>query len=468
VNTKSIRFRLIAGYTGLIVMVVVGFGIYTYFKVDAYLNSALRDSLLNRAERIAAMFQTEVMMYGEQAVIDQVKTRFTPEANDRFCRISEKRAGILYASGEPNDKSFDSRIVPLIDRWDRPTSTTALHAGGTSKLLVVTTKATVGNRTYLIELGYSEGDNDRVLRGVLATLFSGLPVVIGVAVIGGYILLQRAFRPVREMIEKANEISRSGIHSRLPVRRTGDDLEQLSITLNKMIHRLEKSFENSRRFTSDASHELRTPLTIIRGELEQLLVYQDGNSERVKLEIGSLLEETDRLIAIVRGLLALSRLDAGEAQREDARFDLGELATATTEQMSLLAEEKGVELCCTSNPRVEVRGDRSRLKQVIVNLLDNAIKYTPTNGKIALAVRAAKGHAYLEVCDTGIGVPAEDLPRIFDRFYRVDQVRSRVIEGAGLGLSIVWSICTAHGGTVYAENLASGGSRFTAELPLAD
>jgi signal transduction histidine kinase len=193
----------------------------------------------------------------------------------------------------------------------------ALHAGGTSKLLVVTTQATVGNRTYLIELGYSEGDNDRVLRGVLVTLFSGLPVVIGVAVIGGYILLQRAFRPVREMIEKANEISCSGVHSRLPVRRTGDDLEQLSITLNKMIHRLEKSFENSRRFTSDASHELRTPLTIIRGELEQLLVYQDGNSG-VKQGISSLLEETDRLIAIVRGLLALSRLDAGEAQREDA------------------------------------------------------------------------------------------------------------------------------------------------------
>jgi heavy metal sensor kinase len=468
VNTKSIRFRLIVGYTGLIIMVVVGFGIYTYFKVDAYLNSALRDSLQHRAQLIAAMFQSEMMTSGEKAVIQQIKARFTPEANDRFCRISEKREGILYVSGEPNDKSFDSRRVPPIDAWDVPASTTTLRAGGTSKLLVVTTVVTVGDHTYLIELGYSEADNETVLRGVLVTLFRGLPVVIGMAVIGGYILLQRSFRPVREMIEKANEICRSGIHSRLPVRRTGDDLEQLSITLNKMIHRLEKSFENSRRFTSDASHELRTPLTIIRGELEQLLVYNDGQSERVKQGISSLLEETDRLIGIVRGLLALSRLDAGEAQREDTQLDLGELAAATTEQMSLLAEEKGVELRYRSNPRVEVRGDRSRLKQVIVNLLDNAIKYTPSHGKIALEVRAAKGHAYLEVSDTGIGVPAEDLRRIFDRFYRVDQVRSRTIEGAGLGLSIVWSICTAHGGTVYAENLAGGGSRFTAELPLAD
>ena len=449
-------------------MVVVGFGIYTYFKVDAYLNQALRDSLLHRAQSIATMFQTDVMAQGENAVIDHAKARFTPEENDRFCRISEKRAGILYVSGEPNDKSFEPRRVPLLNRWGSPTSTVALKAGGTSKLLVVTTLVTVRDRTYLVELGYSEADNDRVLRGLLVTLFIGLPVVIGVAVVGGYILLQRAFLPVREMIEKANEISDSVIHSRLPVRHTGDDLEQLSITLNKMIHRLEKSFENSRRFTSDASHELRTPLTIIRGELEQLLLNNDSASERIKQGISSLLEETDRLIGIVKGLLALSRLDAGEAQRENTRFDLGELAEATTEQMSLLAVEKGVGLLCKRNPRVEVRGDRSRLKQVIVNLLDNAIKYTPRDGKIELDVRAAKGHAYLEVSDTGIGVPAEDLRRIFDRFYRVDQVRSRGIHGAGLGLSIVWSICSAHGGTVSAENLDSGGCRFTAKLPLAD
>jgi signal transduction histidine kinase len=174
------------------------------------------------------------------------------------------------------------------------------------------------------------------------------------------------------------------------------------------------------------------------------------------------------LIGIVQGLLALSRLDAGESQRANTRFDLGELAAATTDQMSLLAEEKGVELHCTRNQRVEVKGDGSRLKQVVVNLLDNAIKYTPENGKIALEVRAAKGHAYLEVSDTGIGVPSGDLRRIFDRFYRVDQVRSRATEGTGLGLSIVWSICSAHGGTVHADNLPEGGCRFTVELPLAD
>ena len=200
------------------------------------------------------MFQNDLTLQGENAVIDHIKGRFTPEANDRFCRISEKREGILYQSSEPNDKSFDSDLVPLSNSWDSPASTVALRAGGPSKLLVVTRVLTVGDRTYLIELGFSEADNDRVLRGVLVTLFIGLPVVIGVAVIGGYILLQRAFRPVRARIEKANEISHSGIHSRLPVRHTGDDLEQLSITLNKMIHRLEESFENSRRFTSDASH----------------------------------------------------------------------------------------------------------------------------------------------------------------------------------------------------------------------
>ena len=172
-NTKSIRFRLIAGYTGLIIAVVVGFGIYTYYTVDTYLNQALQDSLLHRGEIIAGMFRSDVAAQGESAMIDRVKARFTPETNDRFCRISEKREGILYQSGEPNDKSFDPHLVPLIGGWDSRTSTVALRAGGASKLLVVTTVVSVGQRTYLIELGYSEADNDRVLRGSWSLYSSG-------------------------------------------------------------------------------------------------------------------------------------------------------------------------------------------------------------------------------------------------------------------------------------------------------
>jgi signal transduction histidine kinase len=179
------------------------------------------------------------------------------------------------------------------------------------------------------------------------------------------------------------------------------------------------------------------------------------------------LEEVDRLAKIVDALFAISRLDAGESQQEWERFDLAPLAASTTEQMSLLAEDKGIAVACNVQGKVSVDGDRARIKQVVVNLLDNAIKYTPPGGTINLNVHARGGKAVLEVVDTGMGIPASALPHIFERFYRVDQARSRDAGGAGLGLAIVKSICAAHGGKVEVESAEGKGSQFTVELPLA-
>jgi heavy metal sensor kinase len=467
VNTKSIRFRLIAGYTILITVVVLGFGTYTYMTVNSYLRLVLEQSLLRRAEAIAASLKADVDRIGQTELAKEVRNRYTPEQNDRFIRMSERKQGVFYVSGQPIDRSFDASKVPLTEDWPSKPTTLRVDAGGESKLLLEVMKVAVPDHPYLVELGFSEQGNDRVLRGLLVTLSIGLPVVVIVVAGGGSVLLQSALRPVRDMIDKANEISHHELNARLPVHYTGDDLERLSITLNQMINRLQKSLLNSRRFTSDASHELRTPLTIIRGELEQLLT-RKGIPDPIGERVSSLMEETDRLIGIAEGLLALSRLDAGEALRENVRADLGEMAAATAEQMSLLAVEKEIELICVRHTPAEVKGDRSGLKRVIVNLLDNAIKYTPAHGKVRIDVRAEKRHAYLQVSDNGIGVPKEDLTRVFDRFYRAESVRSTSTGGAGLGLSIVHSICTAHGGTVYAENLTSGGSRFVVQLPLAD
>jgi heavy metal sensor kinase len=467
VNTKSIRFRLIAGYTILITAVVMGFGTYTYMKANSYLRLVLEQSLLRRAEAIAASLKTDVDRIDGTELAKEVRDRYTPEQNDRFIRMSEGKQGVFYVSGQPIDRSFDASKVPLTKEWPAKPATLEMDAGGESKLLLVVVKVAVPEHQYLVEVGFSEEGNDRVLRGLLVTLLIGLPVVVIVAAGGGSVLLQSALRPVRDMIDKANEISHHELNARLPVHYTGDDLEQLSITLNQMITRLQESLLNSRRFTTDASHELRTPLTIIRGELEQLLTRKDI-PDSIGERVASLMEETDRLIGIAEGLLTLSRLDAGEALRENVRADLGEMAAATAEQMSLLAEEKEIELICVRHTPAEVKGDRSGLKRIIVNLLDNAIKYTPAHGKVRIDVRAEKRHAYLQVSDNGIGVRKEDLIRVFDRFYRAESVRSTATGGTGLGLSIVHSICAAHGGTVYAENLTGGGSRFVVTLPLAD
>jgi len=225
--------------------------------------------------------------------------------------------------------------------------------------------------------------------------------------------------------------------------------------------------QNSKRFVEDASHELRTPLTVLRVELENLTSDERVHSE-LHETLGSMLEEVERLAKIVEGLFALSRLDAGEAQSEWVQFDLAELAATTADQMSLLAEDKGISVSWDTAQRIAVHGDRARMKQVVVNLLDNAIKYTPSGGGIRLQVRRQNGHAVLDVADTGIGIPADALPHVFERFYRVDKSRSREQGGAGLGLSIVKSICSAHGAEVEVESKPGKGSHFRIKLPLSN
>ncbi|HYV03174.1 MAG TPA: ATP-binding protein, partial [Blastocatellia bacterium] len=184
--------------------------------------------------------------------------------------------------------------------------------------------------------------------------------------------------------------------------------------------------------------------------------------------IGSTLEETERLSKIVDSLLSISRLDAGEALMTRERFDLNELVADTADQMRLLAEDKQISLKCTVAGPVEVEGDKGRVKQVVVNLVDNAIKYTGEGGKVEISVSPNNGNAVLEVADSGVGIPSEAIAHVFERFYRVDRARSRQMGGSGLGLSIVKSICTAHQGRVRVESNEGKGSRFTVELPLAN
>jgi signal transduction histidine kinase len=255
------------------------------------------------------------------------------------------------------------------------------------------------------------------------------------------------------------------LSQRLPVTQSGDELERLSVALNRMIARLDDAFENSRRFAADASHDLRTPLTILRGELESL-VEDPHQNEELRGRLASLLEEAIHLSRIVEQLFTLTQLDSGESRTEWKRFDLAELVRTTADQMSLLAEDKKIALTCTADQPVCVQGDRSRIKQVIVNLLDNAIKYTPAQGRVRVRVDAVNGHAVLEVADSGIGIAADALPHVFERFYRVDKTRSAEAESAGLGLAIVKAICAAHGAEVAAVSAPHAGSRFTVRMPL--
>jgi len=464
-NARSLSFRLVAWYAGVLTTVFVLLGVLTFFFLRHYLEANLLDIQGRRARQIAGTLVAQARRDGEDAIRSEVEKLYSPEINDRFIRISRADGHVLYASGAPRNELFDPSRVPEIGGNFLEGSAVKVPVPG-GALLIAAVPATGSDGTlYRVEVGTSAAPAEETLAQVLIMLAVGLPVAVAVAVAGGFILVRRSLEPVERMAVKAEEITQHNLSERLPLVESGDELERLSVSLNHMIARLEDAMRGSKQFVADASHELRTPLTVMRGELESLA--QDAQLARETREaLGSVLEEVERLGEIVESLFSLSRLDAGEADAWQ-RFDLAELATTTAEQLSLLATDKDIRLVCDSPRGINVRGERARLKQVIVNLLDNAIKYTPRGGHIALKVRREGAWAVLEVTDDGVGIPQEALPHVFKRFFRVDSSRARDPGGAGLGLSIVKSICAAHGAEVEVTSTVGKGSTFRVRHPLA-
>ena len=464
-NTRSLRFRLVAWYAGLLTAAFVLLSVAMHFGLRYYLERNLRETQSRRAGQIMATLLNRVPQAGEAFVVEEIKARFAPEFNDRFIRITRAGGSVLYASGRPSSQSFDPTKLPVLSVAVPREFARKEELPDRQWLLVVAAPFTATNGArFVVEAGAPDASVRTALRQALLALACGLPVVLLVGVGGGWFLVSRALAPVEEIRRSAEQITLRNLSGRLPVASTGDELERLSIALNHMITRLDEAFQHNRRFMADASHELRTPLTVIRGELEAV-VQNPQLAPELRDSIGSVLEEVERLAKIVESLFALSRLDAGEAQAEWVRLDLAKLAATTAEQMCLLAEDKGISIACESSQPVMVQGDSGRLKQVIVNLLDNAIKFTPAGGGVVIRTSACNGTATLDVADTGMGMPASAIPRVFERFFRADEARSREKGGAGIGLSIVKAIVTAHGGNITVESEPSKGTCFHIQLP---
>ena len=467
-NTRSLKFQLIAWYAGLLTVCFAALGVVTYFVLQNSLVGSLRENQLRRARQVAQLLGERLQQGTAAQVGEEIEARYAPALNGRLVRITRSDGAVLYLSSPPRDQTFDPAILPP-PIWSGSQSETARQTpllGSRKMLLTAHSLQMPSGERYLIETGAPMDEVEADLRNWLVFLLALLPLVAAITLGGGYLLVKRALTSVDRITVSAERISSHNLSERLPVARTGDELERLSIALNHMIERLDAAFQHSRRFVADASHELRTPMTVLRGELESI-VQQPELTPEWRDRLGSALEEVDRLAHIVEGLFAISRLDAGEAAAEWMPVDLAQLATSTADQMSLLAEDKHIAVTCLGTLGVWVEGDHARLKQVVVNLLDNAIKYTGAGGAVSLRVMAQNDHAVLEVEDNGIGIPAEALASVFDRFFRVDKARSRERGGAGLGLSIVKSICTAHHGRVEVRSTPGQGSVFRVELPLA-
>jgi heavy metal sensor kinase len=296
-----------------------------------------------------------------------------------------------------------------------------------------------------------------------------IPIAVLLASAGGYFLARKSLAPVVAMSSQAGRIGAANLHERLAVQNERDELGHLAQSFNNLLDRLSQSFERQRRFMADASHELRTPVAILRGESEVALSQQTRSLEEYRESLSVLHQEAERLTHIVEDLFTLTRADAGQYPLQPRDFYLDELIAECVHSARTLAQAKDISLIFEATCESPIHADESLLRRMILNLLDNAIKYMPPGGRVTVSCRRIGDEYALSIADTGSGIPAELQPRIFERFFRVDKARSRSDSdgGAGLGLSISRWIAEAHQGRLELTRSDSAGSIFTAYLPAA-
>ncbi len=382
-----------------------------------------------------------------------------------FIEVWSPEGSLLYRSAALQDQTLGG--PPGLDEGlhDPTPSTTRLPNG--TRVRLARSVYHLEEQRVVLRVAYSEEKLWRELGEFAQVLLLGFPIAVLLAGFVGYALARKALAPVDLMANQAKRISAERLGDRLSIENSQDELGKLGTVFNDMLGRLQAAFDQLRRFTSDASHELRTPLTAIRSVGEVSLQDQRSPAEYRDV-IGSMLEEVDRLTRLSESLLALSRADAGHVQLQREDNPLVRLAKEASSVVEVLAEEKQQQIDLEGDANLVVSVDRLILRQAIVNLLDNAIKYSPPGRQILVRVQSGGDkQVFLDVVDQGPGIPSEHQPYVFDRFYRVDQARTREWGGAGLGLSITRWAVEVHGGDITLKSEEGRGSTFRVSLPLA-
>src|SRR5262247_3101846 len=461
-----LRLRLTLWYGSALALVLIAFSTVLYFITARSLRDAVDQSLEETAE-------TAVRSLEERGFLplideDELMSQF-PELTriDKFFQIFSPSGTITIRS--PNMKQNE---VPL--------SRQALEVAYTGRSLLEFAKYPKepplrlisvpiiyrGNLLYIIQVGTSMDSVEQTLNRLLLVLLVSMPVALVVSLAGGWFMAGRALRPVDAITLAAQRIAGGDLTQRLTVPASADEIGRLTNTFNNMIAKLETSFRQIRQFSSDASHELRTPLTVMKGETE-LALRRPREAADYTVVLESNLEEIDRMTRIVDELLFLSRADMGEVKMERLPVKLESLLEDIHRQASLLGQERDVQVVLGLTTPAIVLGDELRLRELLLNLVENAIKYSHPGGKVEITLLTEGQQARVSVTDQGIGISDEDQKRIFDRFFRTDEARAHTKKGTGLGLAICAWIADAHKGKITVVSAPGQGSTFTVILPLA-
>jgi heavy metal sensor kinase len=450
---KSIKFRLTVWYLVAIALLLAIFGAAAYFLLAKNLYRNLDDSLRARVTELESSI-----------TIKDRQVRFEQKFND-LVMIYDADGALLQRLG-PNVRFSNIEATVQQALFGQGSFLSASTTEGQEVRLYAAPFNVDSQTRIAIVVGRLPRDVQDMLAIFRMVIINSALAVVILAGVGGMFLANRTLRPVERIADIARGISETDLCRRIDIR-TDDEIGRLALTLNGMIGRLEEAFRKQRQFLADASHELRTPLAVIQAESSLALDKKRTQAEyRKSLELVS--QEVTYMSEIVSRLLLLARSDAGCESINFQEVNVTDLFAEVSQDTEALAQEKGVQFSLGLMEELAIRGDRLKLRQLFLNILDNAVRYTPSGGSVSGSLVKKNGSAVASISDTGIGIPAEHVPFIFDRFYRVDKARSRAEGGAGLGLAIAGSIARAHGGEIEVESQVGRGTTFRVVLPLDD
>jgi two-component system OmpR family sensor kinase len=475
----SVRVRLTFWYTGVLALFLIVLSLAAYFMFWRSTRQRTDNDLSELSDAFLTTLQAELLpnpgpegpkLAAQEAIIEH---RF----RDHVFVVLDPEGNVLILSQDlPGYESIPEGLLSsggfrkLVDASSFTSGGRRLQdvRGGRSGYRGLVRRFPVDGKTYTLVILQSLHVQREMLEGVAATFAWVIPIAVVLASVGGYFLARKSLAPVVAMSDQAGRIGAANLHERLSVQNEKDELGHLAASFNQLLERVDQSFERQRRFMSDVSHELRTPVAILRGESEVALSRTERPAEEYRESLSVLHAEAQRLTRIVDDLFTLTRADAGQYPLEPRDFYLDELVADCAHATRTLALPKRISLTYEIPEELPIRADEGLLRRMILNLLDNAIKYTPAGGCVTVSWRRADGEYELSVTDTGQGIPVELQPRIFERFFRADKARTRSETdggGAGLGLSIARWIAEAHHGRLLLTRSDSAGSTFTAFLP---
>ena len=457
-HVRTIRVRLTLWYVALLALILLAFCAFLYLSLSRTLHDETDRILAVEAQRV---LDTLDIQYGTVRLAD------TPDGLEAGTLVVLSDAG-----GHPlGGVTPPSALLPLAGAAGRTGGAgehlATVRLAGDEEWRVLTVPIVEGGRVVaVVQVARSEQGVEAALDRLLLLMGLAVPLTLLLAVAGGYFLASRALGPIDRITRTAGRIGAEDLSRRLGPSASPDEVGRLAATFDGMLDRLEDAFQRQRRFTADASHELRTPLALLTGRAEVAL-----DRPRTPAEYRQVLEgvrdDAARMAQLLGELLTLARADQGREALAWEPVALAELVADTLDALAPLAEERGVALAAGTLAPCTILGDQTRLTQLLVNLIDNALKYTPAGGRVTVGLARDGDAATIAVADTGIGIAPEHLPHLFERFYRVDAARARAAGGAGLGLAIADWIARAHGGQIAVTSAVGGGSVFSVRLPLA-